>query len=712
MDQSKPEGVRQSGSASVIPTKPKRWDQPFSNEMNDATVDAVLAYEPFKPIKLEYDECRRRGDQIAPVILKKAERKMQKLRDLIRYDCSLRRCRSGEILIREADYGTSAFFILKGAVQVIFTRLDSSLLGRQAVKRKKIPRLIAQLFRRKRGAEVRDTSKYPQFVMAKRRRQIIDSILPSDPPGMSFEEIIGKWPSNTLFTPAKQILESDLKAGVKYGQWSVTDEDVDDGSRRFYRSTNAGSTTESPLEILPSDEPELHLLEGYPDVLHGEDIKSVTQSVLEGEVTDDCFFGEIGALARIERKATVIAGRAERGDEDETHLILEARWQGFRDIMNLIPDIGETIRRRYRSNCKNRVLASGIFSVVQLDDKATEEIRASSAVQLYGDFEWSVDYEAISAKDPQERLRSEPIIAQEGQELDGVFILMSGFGRLSQRHGNGERTIGYIGPKSFKDWANHVGLREAYHNWANRAAGHEPVKLQHSLRAVGYALTVFVPSWLLEKYVFNKLPTEKRPPALDGKKGSMASAAVGTSRRPRGPDKTGLLEFLVESRVMNGMKTMAIDLDRCTRCDDCVRACAATHDNNPRFLRHGIQYEHYMIANACMHCADPVCMIGCPTGAIHRVREGLQVVINDLTCIGCAICANNCPYDNIRMVPIRSLEHKPVMDPAGKVWHKATKCDLCIDQLGGPACQRACPHDALVRIDTSEMGPLDAWIDR
>ena len=60
-----------------------------------------------------------------------------------------------------------------------------------------------------------------------------------------------------------------------------------------------------------------------------------------------------------------------------------------------------------------------------------------------------------------------------------------------------------------------------------------------------------------------------------------------------------------------------------------------------------------MVANACMHCVDPVCMIGCPTGAIHRESIEGQVVINDRTCVGCATCANSCPYDNIQMVEIR-----------------------------------------------------------
>jgi len=107
-----------------------------------------------------------------------------------------------------------------------------------------------------------------------------------------------------------------------------------------------------------------------------------------------------------------------------------------------------------------------------------------------------------------------------------------------------------------------------------------------------------------------------------------------------------------------------------------------------------------MIANACMHCADPVCMIGCPTGAIHRDSMRGNVVINDLTCIGCATCANSCPYNNIRMVEIRATNGDFVLDQNTNLpILKATKCDLCTDQLGGPACERACPHDALKRVD-------------
>ena len=158
---------------------------------------------------------------------------------------------------------------------------------------------------------------------------------------------------------------------------------------------------------------------------------------------------------------------------------------------------------------------------------------------------------------------------------------------------------------------------------------------------------------------------------------------------------------------------MFINTDRCTACDECVRACAATHDNNPRFVRHGPENDSTMVANACMHCVDAVCLIGCPTGAIHRNPGDGLVVIDDTICIGCATCAQSCPYDNIRMVEIRDASGAFIVDDETQMpIVKATKCDLCIGQLGGPACQRACPHDALVRLDMRDRERLADWLGR
>ena len=43
---------------------------------------------------------------------------------------------------------------------------------------------------------------------------------------------------------------------------------------------------------------------------------------------------------------------------------------------------------------------------------------------------------------------------------------------------------------------------------------------------------------------------------------------------------------------------------------------------------------------------------------------------------------------------------------------KATKCDYCTGQLTGPACQAACPHDALVRVDMADLEAVERWLGR
>jgi len=231
------------------------------------------------------------------------------------------------------------------------------------------------------------------------------------------------------------------------------------------------------------------------------------------------------------------------------------------------------------------------------------------------------------------------------------------------------------------------------------------------LRAIGYTHVLIVPTRVMEEIVLPSLPANELPPAVEPaiEPGELTEAATAVQREAVSAET---LEFLTANRFFNGTATMVIDLDRCTRCDDCVRACASTHDNNPRFLRHGPASGRLMVANACMHCADPVCMIGCPTGAIHRESFAGQVIINPVTCIGCKACFNNCPYEAIRMVDIRDERGAFVVDQELKPISKATKCDLCVENRGGPACERACPHGALARINLNNLDALSRWLKR
>ena len=100
--------------------------------------------------------------------------------------------------------------------------------------------------------------------------------------------------------------------------------------------------------------------------------------------------------------------------------------------------------------------------------------------------------------------------------------------------------------------------------------------------------------------------------------------------------------------LIQGQNLLLIDLDSCTRCGDCVRACINTHDDGySRLFLDGPRFDRFLVPSACRLCLNPSCMIGCPVGSIQRGDNG-QIEIRDW-CIGCSLCARQCPYDSIQM---------------------------------------------------------------
>ena len=570
-------------AAPTILERPQRWDAAFDANMTDADVERLLATAPFS------------GMDAAQFP------KRTPLREILRNDARILKFRKGEIIMRQGDYGTSAFLILQGAARVVLKPdLPPSLLGRQATNKKGVFRTLAQLWNRSRAPEM----------------------LPRTLLGQS--------------------------SGVS--------------ARQNKNETRV-------------------FLQDVPRILD----QHRTAQMTAGE-----FFGEIAALSRMARTSTIFA------DSDDAEL-LEIRWQGLRDLMKYDDALRTHINKIYRE----RALASYLRATPLFKNLSKEQLDCvAEAVEFstYGDYDWSGEYKRL-AQSGSVRPEKEPVIVGEGDYPNGIVLLRAGFARVSQKFGGGERTLNYIGAGQI------FGLNEIAHNWRNKDAA---VNFQFSLRAIGYTHLLIVPTRVMEEIVLPSLPKNELPPPVDKIEDDFDLTAPQTGAR----EKVGaeILEFLTENRFFNGTASMVIDLDRCTRCDDCVRACASTHDNNPRFLRHGPSTGRLMIANACMHCADPVCMIGCPTGAIHRESFAGQVVINPTTCIGCKSCFTNCPYDAIRMVEARDERGEFLVDQEMKPIAKATKCDLCVENHGGPACERACPHGALTRMNLNNLDSLSKWL--
>jgi Fe-S-cluster-containing dehydrogenase component/CRP-like cAMP-binding protein len=601
--------------------KPDRWDVPFSREMLDpqqrrdmrqAEVDELLATEPFA--SMDSDNFPRRLP----------------LEGIIANDTRIRHFDPGDVIVRQGDYGNSAFLVLDGDTKVVLQGLDPERIGRRRTRRKSMVADLFQKLTNPRSPESRDARDYPQM-------------------------------GGDAGTSRSAVFVQDV--------------------------TNA-------LEVM-------------------DELESDSANVTLGEGQ---LFGELAALGRMPRTATVLAGK-------QGARLLEIRWQGLRELRKYDEALRRHVDEQFRKYGLSAALrASPLLSNLTRDEQ--RQVADAAEFETFGTFDWHGTYQQLRERDVDPRLK-EPVVAREGEYVDGLILVSAGFVRLSRQRGHGEHTFSYLGK------ADIYGLAELAHN----ATYQQVVPYAATLRAIGHADIVRIPTQVVEKLILPRIPDELIPqlPASVGlgesESSSMPSSEEAEVTLPlAGQPSTGteqseqaeridpaMMEFLVENRYINGTATMMIDLDRCTRCDECVKACADGHDNNPRFIRHGKVIGHHMVANACMHCEDPVCMIGCPTGAIHRDEQSGEVVINDKTCIGCGLCAASCPYDNIRMVEVRdrSNDDAVMVDPnKGEPILKASKCDLCADHVGGPACQRACPHDALKRVDMRDKAALAEYLNR
>ena len=278
------------------------------------------------------------------------------------------------------------------------------------------------------------------------------------------------------------------------------------------------------------------------------------------------------------------------------------------------------------------------------------------------------------------------VIFKQGDEADAFYLVRLGFVKVTENYPGGELVLGYL---SKGNYFGEIGLLGAGKRTATCSA------LDH-VEVVRITAADFTA--MIEEFpeIRAQLTLEARERVQENETRYKRVSTVPVDR-------------FLEQGLMEAQSLLVLDLSKCTRCDQCVKACADSHEGVTRLIRDGVRFENFLIATSCRQCRDPLCMVGCPVGAIRR-KNSLEVIIEDW-CIGCGLCANNCPYGNINIheflkpldEPERELNEKgEVFVRKAQVVRKATSCNLCHDQPE-PNCVYACPHDAAHRVSPAEF---------
>ncbi|NDC38971.1 MAG: cyclic nucleotide-binding protein, partial [Proteobacteria bacterium] len=282
-------------------------------------------------------------------------------------------------------------------------------------------------------------------------------------------------------------------------------------------------------------------------------------------ISEGNFFGELGLLSGRRRTATVRV--REKG------ILLESPRKQLLKLNNAVASVKQALDSTFIT----RALQTSVFP------------------DASGQF-----LSQIAAKAKMFRAKKGEVLFREGDPGDKLFVIRKGSVKVSRK-----------GPKGTEVAQTYIA--------AGNMVG-EMSLLSEETRPRSATVTAAVPveAIILEKTDFLALlagnpETKKRVHQLARER------EVQNLTENQNEYVGRMLDFAMAEGITDADNFLLIDSDLCVGCDNCEKACAATHQGFSRLDRKGGKtLASLQIPVSCRHCENPLCMLDCPPDALTR----------------------------------------------------------------------------------------------
>src|SRR5262245_24929614 len=292
------------------------------------------------------------------------------------------------------------------------------------------------------------------------------------------------------------------------------------------------------------------------------DLKVSQRAVLEPGET----FGESSAISRYPASTDVLA-------VSDTVCVLISSYAMTTLLFKqaALADFKKSVQARYKSRALSTHLRQ-ISVFAELSEPVLQRIIERAELVEF-DPEDLLRLKRDQREDAKRKIMAGVRIAEQGTTGDALYLVVGGHVKVSVRAGNADLAVTYLRKG---DFAGELCLLMD-EPWPFSLSALEHVEMVKIARSMVEEIVAASPAAQRELWKSAVKRLKQRGFAL------------------RNPQASRQLQMAMDTGLIHGESVLLIDLSTCTRCDDCVKACADAHDGTPRFVREGVRHDKWNV---------------------------------------------------------------------------------------------------------------------